>query len=237
MGGKLKVFHEIAQVTESYHSGLGILVLPFVNCQCLAQGSLWISRSAMSPDEIAVVVESFKLCLLLCDPTHCSMPGFPVLHCIPEFAQTHVHWDSDGIQPSHPLSPPSLSAVNLSQLSWPNESALHIRWPKFWICSKSCPLSQWYYLAHHILCHPLLLFSPSNFPSIRIFSNESVLWIRWPKYWIFSFSISPSNEYSGLISFGIDCFDVLAVQGTLKSLFQYHSLKESILQWWESEDI
>ena len=115
MGGKVKVFREIAQATESYHSGLGILVLPFINCQCLAQGSLWISWSSMSPDEIAVVVESFKLCLLLWDPTHCSMPGFPVLHCIPEFAQTHVHWDSDGIQPSHPMSPPSLSAFNLSQ--------------------------------------------------------------------------------------------------------------------------
>ena len=82
---------------------------------------------------------------------------------------------------------------------------------------------------HLILCHPFLL-SPSIFPSIRIFSNESVLRIRWPKYWSFSFSISPSSEHSGLISFRMDWLDLLAVQGTLKSLLQYHSSKASILQ-------
>ena len=81
---------------------------------------------------------------------------------------------------------------------------------------------------HLILCHPLLL-QPSIFPSIRVFSNESVLHIRWPKNWSFSFSISPSNEYSELISFRIDWFDVLLVQGTLKSLLQHHSSKASIL--------
>ena len=81
---------------------------------------------------------------------------------------------------------------------------------------------------HLILCHPLLLL-PSIFPSIRVFSNESVLCIRWPKYWSFSFSISPSNEYSGLISFRIDRLDLFAVQGTLKSLLQHHSSKASIL--------
>ena len=80
---------------------------------------------------------------------------------------------------------------------------------------------------HLILCRPLLL-PPSIFPSIRIFSSESVLHIRWPKYWSFSFSISPSNEYSRLISFRMDWLDLLAVQGTLKSLFQHHSLKASI---------
>ena len=79
-----------------------------------------------------------------------------------------------------------------------------------------------------ILCHPLL-FLPSFFPSIRVFSNEPALHIWWPKYWSFSFSISPSNEYSGLISFRIDWFDLLAVQGTLKSLLQHHSSKASIL--------
>ena len=79
-----------------------------------------------------------------------------------------------------------------------------------------------------ILCHPLFL-PPSIFPSIRIFSSESVLRIRWPKYWNFSFSISPSNEYSGLISFRMDLLDLLAVQGTLKSLLQNHSSKASIL--------
>ena len=81
---------------------------------------------------------------------------------------------------------------------------------------------------HLILCHPLLL-PPSIFPIIKVFSNESVLSIRWPKYWSFSFSISPSNEYLGLISFRMDWLDLLAVQGTLKSLLQHHSSKASIL--------
>ena len=116
-----------------------------------------------------------KSCLILWDPMDCSTPGFPVLHCFPEFVQTHVHWINDAIQPSHPLS-------------------------------------------------PLLL--PSVFPSIRVFSNESALSIRWPQYW--SFSISPSNDYSGLMSLRIHWFDLLAVRGTLKSLLQHHSLKASI---------
>ena len=84
---------------------------------------------------------------------------------------------------------------------------------------------------HLILCHPLLLL-PSIFPRIRICPNESVLHVRWPKYWSFCFSISPSNEYSGLISFRMDWLDLLAVQGTLKSLLQHHSSKASIL--WHS---
>ena len=82
---------------------------------------------------------------------------------------------------------------------------------------------------HLILCHTLL-FLPSVFPSIRVFSSESVLYIRWPKYWSFSFSISPSSEYSGLISFRMDWLDLLSVQGTLKSLLQHHSSKASIFQ-------
>ena len=82
---------------------------------------------------------------------------------------------------------------------------------------------------HLILCHPLLLL-PSIFPSIRVFLNEPVLLIRWPKYWSFSFNVSPSNEYSGLISFRMDWLELLAVQGTLKSLLQHHSSKASILQ-------
>ena len=94
--------------------------------------------------------------------------------------------------------------------------------------SNSCPSSWWTFnhlisSNHLILCHPLLL--RSIFPSIRVFSNESVFCIRWPKYWSFSFSISPSNEYSGLISFRIDWLDLLAIQGTLKILIQHHSSK------------
>ena len=84
---------------------------------------------------------------------------------------------------------------------------------------------------HLVLCRPLLLL-PSIFPSIRVFFNESVLHIRWPKYWSFSLNISPSNEYSGLISFRMDWLDLLAVKGTLKSLLQHHSSKASIL--WRS---
>ena len=82
---------------------------------------------------------------------------------------------------------------------------------------------------HLILCHPLLLL-PSIFPSIKVFSNESALRIRWPKYWSFSFNVSSSNEYPGLISFRMDWLDLLAVQGTLKSLLQHHSSKASILR-------
>ena len=107
--------------------------------------------------------------------------GFPVLHCLPEFAQTRVHWVNDA--------------------------------------------------NHLILCHPLLLML-SVFPSISVFSNESALHIRWPKYWRFNFSISPSNEYSVLISFRIDWFALLAVQGTLKSLLQQCKSKAAIL--WHS---
>ena len=96
-------------------------------------------------------------------------------------------------------------------------------------CLNSCPLSQWCHpRVSVILCHPLLLL-PSIFPSIRVFSNESSLRIRWPNYWSFSFSISPSNAYSELIPFRIDWFDLLAVQGTLKSLLKHHSSKASII--------
>ena len=93
-----------------------------------------------------------------------------------------------------------------------------------WSCVKLMPIKSVMPSSHLILCRPLLL-PPSIFPSIRVFSNESVLCIRWPKYWNFSFSISPSNEYSGLIFFRIDCFDLLAVQDTLKNLIQHHSSK------------
>jgi len=120
-----------------------------------------------------------QLCLTLCDPMDCSMPGPPVHHQLLEFTQT---MSIESVVPSN----------------------------------------------HLILCHPLLLL-PSIFPSFRIFSSESALHIRWPKYWSFSFSICPSSEYSGLISFRMDWLDLLAVQGTLKSLLQHHSSKASIL--------
>ena len=111
------------------------------------------------------------------------------------------------------------TAAHLASLSITNSRSL----PKLMTIESVMPSS---YL---ILCHPLLL-PPSIFPSIRVFSNESPLRIRWPKYWSFSFNISPSNEHSGLISFRMDWLDLLAVQGTLKSLFQHHNSKASILQ-------
>ena len=122
-----------------------------------------------------------KSCPTLCDPMSCSKPGFPVLHYLLEFAQIHVYWVGNAIEPFQPLPP-------------------------------SSPL-------------------PSLFPSISIFSNESAVCIMWPKYW--SFSISLSSEYSGLISFRIDWFNLLAVQVTLKSLLQLHNLKASFL-WWSA---
>ena len=118
-------------------------------------------------------------CLTLCDPMDGSMPGFPVLHHLPQLVQTHVHWISDAIQTSHPLSSPSPHVFNPSQLQG--------------------------------------------------FSNELALHIRWPKNWSFSFSISPSKEYSGLISFRTDWLDLLAVQRTLQSLLQHHSSEASVL--------
>ena len=101
----------------------------------------------------------------------------------------------------------------------------------FWSLLKHMSIESVMPSNHLILCHPLL-FPPSIFPRIRVFSKESVLRIRGPKYWSLSFSISPSNEYSGLISFRMDMLDLLAVQGTLKSLLQHHSSKASIL--WRS---
>ena len=119
-----------------------------------------------------------KSCPTLCNHMHCNTPSFPVLHHLLKLVQIHVHWVGDVIQPSHPLLPPFLPALNLSQ-------------------------------------H-------------RVFSNKSALCIRWPKY--YSLSISPSNEYSGFISFRTEWFDLLAVQGTLKSLLQQYNSKGSILQ-------
>ena len=119
----------------------------------------------------------------------------------------------------------SLSRVQLFETPWTAARQASLS-PTPRVYPNSCPLSWWCPL---ILSSPLLLL-PSVFPSIRVFSNESVLRTRWPKYWSFSFSISPSNEYSGLIYFRMDWLDLLAVQGTLKSLLQHHSSKASILR-------
>ena len=127
--------------------------------------------------------------------------------------------------------PVQFSCSVMSNSLRPNESQharLFLSITNFWNLLKLMYIELVMPSNHLILCRPLLLL-PSIFPSIRAFSNESLLHIRWPKCWSFSFSISPSNEYSGLISFRVDGLDLLAVQGTLKSLLQHHSLKASIL--------
>ena len=121
----------------------------------------------------------------------------------------------------------SLSCVQLVT-PWTAAHQASLSITNFWSLLKLMSIESVMPSSHLILCHTLLLL-PSIFPSIRVFFNESVLCVRWPKYWSFSFSISPSNEYSGLSSFRIDWLDVLAVQGTLKSLLQHHSSKASIL--------
>jgi len=108
--------------------------------------------------------------------------------------------------------------------SWTAACQSSLSFTSSWSLLKFMSIESMMLSSHLILCHPLLLL-PLIFPSIRIFSNELVLHIRWPKYWIFSFRISPSNEYSGFISFRIDWFDLLAVQGTLKSFLEHHIQK------------
>ena len=122
----------------------------------------------------------------------------------------------------------SLSHVQLFATPWAAAHQASLNITNYWSLLKLISIESEMPSNHLILCHPLLLL-PSIFPSIRIFSNESALCIRRPKYWRFSFSISPFNEYSGLICLRIDWFDLLAVQGTLKSLLQHHTSKASIL--------
>ena len=122
----------------------------------------------------------------------------------------------------------SCSVVSDSVTSWTATDRASLSIPNSWRLLKLISIELVMPSNHLILCHPLLL--PSIFPSIRVFSNESALHIRWPKYWSFSFSISPSNKYSGLISFRMDWLDLLAVHRTLKILLQHHSSKASFLR-------
>ena len=123
----------------------------------------------------------------------------------------------------------SLSRVQLFVTPWTAACQASLSITNFWSLFKLVSIESVMPLNHLILCRPLFPL-PSIFPSIRVFSDESALRIRWPKYWSFSFSINPSSEHSGLISFRMDWLDLLAVQGTLKSLLQHHSSKASILQ-------
>ena len=125
----------------------------------------------------------------------------------------------------------SLSCVQLFVTPWTATNQASLSFTLSWSLLKLMSIESVMPSSHLILCHPLLLLPPIP-PSIRIFSNESALHIMWPQYWSFSFSISPSNEYSGLISFRIDWFDAFAVQGTLKSLLPHHNWKASNL--WHS---
>ena len=119
-----------------------------------------------------------------------------------------------------------LSCVRLFVIPWAAVHQASLSITNSWSLLKFMAIESVIPSNHLTLCHPLFLL-PSVFPSIRVFSSESVLHITWPKYWSFSFSISPSNEYSGLISFRMDWFDLLAVQGTIKCLLQHHSSKAS----------
>ena len=123
----------------------------------------------------------------------------------------------------------SLSRVRLFATPWTAARQAFLSITNSWSPPKPMSIELVMPSSHLILCHPLLLL-PSIFPSIRVFSNESALRIRWPEYWSFSFSISPSNEHPGLISFRMDWLDLLAVQGTLTSLLQHHNLKASIFR-------
>ena len=121
-----------------------------------------------------------------------------------------------------------LTCVRLTATPWTAACQAPLSLSVSWSLLRFLSIESMMLSSHIILRHPFLL--PSIFPSIRVFSSESAVLIRWPKYWNFSFRISPSNEFSGLISFRIDCFDLLAVQGTLKNLLQHHNSKASILQ-------
>ena len=123
----------------------------------------------------------------------------------------------------------SLIRVQLFATPWVTAHQASLSITNSWSLLKFMSIESVMPSSHLILCHPLLLLSPIP-PSIRVFSNESTLRMRWPKYWSFSFSIIPSKEIPGLISFRIDCLDLLAVQGTLKSLLQHHTSKASILR-------
>ena len=144
----------------------------------------------------------------------------------------YICWN---IFPLYPLPFSSVqfshSVVSDSVTPWTAACQASLSITNFWSLLKLMSIELVILFSHLILCYPLLLL-PSIFPSIRVFSKESALYIRWPKYWNFSFSISCSYEYSGLISFRMDWMNLLAVQGTLKSLFQHHSAKASIL--WHS---
>ena len=151
-----------------------------------------------------------KSCPTFWNPMDCSKPGFHVHHHLLEFAQVHGLWISDAIQLLHP----QFSSVTQS---CPTLCLVDCSTPGFPVHHQLLELAQ-------IHIHRVLLL-PSIFPSITVFSKESVLPIRWPKYWSFTFSINPSNEYSGLISFRMDWLDLCAVQEILKSLLQHHSSK------------
>ena len=124
----------------------------------------------------------------------------------------------------------SLSPVRLFTTPWTAAHQASLSINNFWSLLKLTSTESVMPSNHLILCHPLLLL-PSFFPSIRVYSNESTLRMRWPKYWSFSFNMIPSNEHPGLVSFRMDWLDILVVQGTLKSLLQHHSSKASILQF------
>ena len=205
--------------------------------------ALWYNKMSLSVNPKSISCNQFssaaQLCLTLCDPKDCSTPGLPVHHQLPEFTQAHVHELHQGAWWCHPTVSSSVAPFSSRLQSCPPLG--------------SFPMSQLFAsggqrIGASISVLPMTIqgwfplgwtcwISLQSKGLSRVFFNTTV-WkhqffvIRWPKYWSFSFSISPSNEYSGLISFRMDLLDLHAVQGTLKSLFQHHSSKASIL--WHS---
>ena len=190
----------------------------------------------LQPSTLCPCCSVAQSCLTLCNPMDYSTPGFPVLHHL----QSLLKFTSIlSVMPSN-----HLIHVSSYLQSFPTLGSFLRSWLFAALWTVACQTSLSFTISrsllklmstelvipsnHLVLCCPLFL--TSIFPSIRVFSSELALHIKWPKNWNFSFSISPSNEYSGLISFRIDCFHLLAVQGTLKSLLQHHSSKASILQ-------
>ena len=201
------------------------------------------------------------MCLTFCHPMDCSIPGFPVLQYLLKACSNSCplsRWFhptiSSSVSPyssclqSFPISGSfqtnqffasvqlssvqSLSRVQLFATPWIVARQASLSITNSQSSLKLTSIKSVIPSSHLIVCRPLFLLPP-NPPSIRVFSNESTLHMRWPKYWSFSFSISPSNEHQGLISFRMDWLDLLVVQGTLKSLLQHHSSKASIL-WYST---
>ena len=182
------------------------------------------NKILLGQSKITIATYLPKVVILALCPLLDNLLSFSLFHQIRNKHMKTVN----PISHSVPVSVQSLSRVRLFVTPWTTAHQASLSITNSQSPPKPMSIESVMPSNHLILCHPLLLL-PSIFPSIRVFSNESALCIRWPKYWSFSFNISPSNEHPGLICFRMDWLDLLAVQGTLESLLQYHSSKASVL--------